>query len=397
MSMHRQTFDKSPDKPEVIKVTTVDRVSYQITKREYTDEGFMRVPGRVARTGIQQYLAVELGLTDRSPGEIVNVYRPPEEVFADTSLSSYDTKDVTDDHPIEMVNADNFKTVTVGVVSGPGTKDGDYVQAILVVKDKGAIKKIEDGKLQLSAGYTAEYIRNPGVTSDGEAYEFIQRDIRINHVALVDRARAGAEARLFDKKQEGIMPFKVTLDKGTDVEVADAATAQLIKNTIDGLRQRADDADAKAVRAQKDADTAEAKAEKLEEDLEEEKKKSSDAAIGEKVKAVLDTRERARKIAGKDFSCDSMDPVSIQRAALAVTRPNVDWAAKSEAYVTAAWDMAEEKADTEEDDKKKKDAEDSLDKLGKDFKDMKPGEAQAVRDKAYDDHVAKRHGTTQEA
>ncbi|MGL5729314.1 MAG: DUF2213 domain-containing protein, partial [Plesiomonas sp.] len=58
-----------------------DRASYSITQREYTPEGFLRVPGHVARPGIQQYLASELGL-DGDPNRIVNVYRPPEEVFS---------------------------------------------------------------------------------------------------------------------------------------------------------------------------------------------------------------------------------------------------------------------------------------------------------------------------
>lgn len=43
-----------------MKCTVFDRAGYRITQREYTDEGFLKVPGRVARTGIQEYLAREL-------------------------------------------------------------------------------------------------------------------------------------------------------------------------------------------------------------------------------------------------------------------------------------------------------------------------------------------------
>lgn len=57
-------------------VTVVDRAGYGITHREFTDEGYLRVPGRVARVGVQKYQAQELGLTDRSPTSLVAVYRP---------------------------------------------------------------------------------------------------------------------------------------------------------------------------------------------------------------------------------------------------------------------------------------------------------------------------------
>ena len=58
------------------------------SERTYTDEGFLVVPARISRTGIQEYLAVEMGLTDRDPNDIIRVYRPEEEVFSDLSLSS---------------------------------------------------------------------------------------------------------------------------------------------------------------------------------------------------------------------------------------------------------------------------------------------------------------------
>ena len=68
-------------------ITVNDRASYAVqSSRVFTDEGFLCVPGRVSRTGIQQYLARELNL-DGDPNRIVNVYRPEDEVFKDESLS----------------------------------------------------------------------------------------------------------------------------------------------------------------------------------------------------------------------------------------------------------------------------------------------------------------------
>jgi hypothetical protein len=44
----------------------------------------------------------------------------------------------------------------------------------------------------------------------------------------------------------------------------------------------------------------------------------------------------ARKVAGDAFTCDSVDPTEVMRAALLVKRPTVDWAAKSPAYIQAS-------------------------------------------------------------
>lgn len=378
-----------------MKILLVDRESYAITHREFTDNGYLKVPGRVARTGIQRYLAAELGLTDREPNAIVAVYRPPEEVFAPESLASYDNADVTNDHPSDLVNPKTFKQVVVGQVVSPGRRDGDYVVADLIIKDQEAIEAIEAGKTELSVGYLAEYAHEPGVTDSGEAYEFVQRRIAVNHVALVDRARAGRNARLFDRQpKEAITMHQVVLDNGSAVEVADKATAQLIQSTIDSLRKRAADAEAETAKAKDEAEAAKAKAEKLAEDLEEERKKSSDAAIAERVKAVADTQALARKIAGAEFTCDSVDPVEIKRAALAKVRPTIDWADKSPAYVLAAFDLEAEKKESEdeEEEERKQAAADSLKNLGKDFKDGKPADAQAVRDSVYDEFLKTRYG-----
>lgn len=328
-----------------------DRTSYRITKREYTDEGFLRVPGRVARTGIQEYLASELGL-DGEPNRVVNVYRPAEEVFKSESLSSYDGTDVTIEHPGTLVDSQNYKDVSVGVVRGSGIEDNDFVQCDLIIKDQVAVDAVNSGKVELSAGYTAMYEQIDGIAPCGTSYEFIQRDIRINHVALVDNARAGANARIFDNNQGERTMIIINLDSGP-VEVADQATATLINNDRNALKKRATDAESEKEKAQAKADGAE-------ESLEEEKKKSSDSAIAKRVDSLMSTRDSARKIAGEKFNCDSTDLPTIQRAALTAKRPNIAWDNKSVVYVQAAFDMEiekeEEDADIEDADKENTDS-----------------------------------------
>lgn len=324
-----------------MKCTVFDRAGYRITHREYTDEGFLKVPGRVARTGIQEYLARELGL-DGDPNRIVRVYRPPEEVFAPDSLNTYDASDITNDHPKELVTAVTYKGVAVGVVRGPGRQDGDFVAADLLIKDQKTINDINAGKCEISAGYTAIYDESPGSTGDGQPYDYIQREIRINHVAIVDRARAGANARVFDHNPGGnTMPVLITTDSGRSVDVADPANAQVVADSFDRLMKRATDAEAKA-------DKAQATADKAAEDLAEARKASSDEAINARVTLIGTTQALARKVAGDDFTCDSLDVVEIKRAALAKALPKRDWANKSAGYVEAAFDAESDKDEEEE-------------------------------------------------
>lgn len=326
-----------------MKCTVFDRAGYRITQREYTDEGFLKVPGRVARTGIQEYLARELGL-DGDPMRVVRVYRPEEEVFNDASLNTYDASDITSPHPPLLVTALTYKGVAVGVVRGPGRRDGDFVVCDLIVKDQKTIDEIIGGKCELSAGYTAVYDETPGVTEDGQAYDYIQRDIKINHVAIVERARAGANARVFDHNPGGnTMPVLITTDSGRSVDVADPANAQVVADSFDRLLKRATDAESKADKAQAAADSA---TEKLGDAV----KASSDEAIKARVTAITSTQAVARKVAGDGFTCDSLDVIEIKRAALAVALPKRDWSDKSAGYVEAAFD-AESDKDEDEDDK----------------------------------------------
>ena len=327
-----------------MKCTVFDRAGYRITQREYTDEGFLKVPGRVARTGIQEYLARELSL-DGDPMRVVRVYRPEDEVFNDASLSTYDASDVTNNHPHSLVTAATYKGVAVGVVRGPGRRDGDFVICDLIVKDQKTIDEIIGGKCELSAGYTAIYDEAPGVTEDGQAYDYIQRDIKINHVAIVERARAGANARVFDHNPGGnTMPVLITTDSGRSVDVADPANAQVVADSFDRLLKRATDAESKA-------DKAQATADKAAEDLAEARKASSDEAINARVVLIGNTQALARKVAGDGFTCDSLDVIEIKRAALAVALPKRDWSDKSAGYVEAAFDAESEKDDDEDDEK----------------------------------------------
>lgn len=342
-------------------ICTYDKQSYAITERIITDEGFLRVPGHVSRTGIQEYLGSELGFNhDR----IMRVYRPPSEVFDSESLASFAGSDVTIEHPAELVNSVNYKSTSAGTVT-TAVKDGDFVRCDLIVKDQKAIDAILAGKVELSVGYTATYKDKAGVTPNGEPYDLMQTCIRVNHVALVDNARAGPEAKIFDSSPTTTgatkMAVNIVLDSGRSIDVADAANAQLVADAFDRLAKRTKD-------AEEEREKMEAAKDAAEEELEEEKKKSSDSAIQARVKAIAETATAAKRIAGKSFACDSVDVTTIQRAALAAKFPKRAWADKSAVYVQAAFDAECEKEaeDSDEEEEENKASKDSYAQLSKD-------------------------------
>jgi hypothetical protein len=170
-------------------------------------DGYLVATAKCVRTGIQLYTGDELGKPEM---KIVRVYRPAEEVFAKDSLRSFSHAPIVIGHPQEgVVNSDNVKELGVGEVSTAAKQVGDWVELPLIFKDAAAVQKIESGELrELSAGYVADFDFTAGTTPSGEPYDAVQRSIRINHLALVDKARAGSQARVGDSaKPWGIAPL----------------------------------------------------------------------------------------------------------------------------------------------------------------------------------------------
>ena len=315
----------------MLQVIVNDRQSYKITHRRISDEGFLHAPAKVARTGIQEYLAKELGLPG-DPNRVVRVMRPEDSVFDENYLQSFDGTDITLDHPPVFVDSKNYQQYSRGVVKGAGTRDGDWIICNMIVKDNAAIRAIQEGKAEVSVGYSSLYDDN---VPEGADYEFIQREMIVNHVAIVDRARAGGLARFFDNLRGQTMPVLITNDAGTEIDVSVPENASLVADAFNRAIKRATDAEATvgALSAKIDAQG---------EQIATLQQQTSDAAITERVAAIAKVTSDARSVAGESFKCESLDTTEIKRAALSTVRPNIAWADKEVAYVNAAFDMAME-------------------------------------------------------
>lgn len=160
-----------------------------------TGEGFLicrNVP--IARAGNQEYLGREIGLTGSDAGQVITVRRPPEEVFSDAALASFEGKPVTNDHPPDLIGPDDVSFYEKGhaqVVRRGAGEWQDYVVADLHIHDRELINAIQGGKREISCGYECDYVRD----EDGT---YSQKNIRGNHIAVVDRGRAGKRAAILD-------------------------------------------------------------------------------------------------------------------------------------------------------------------------------------------------------
>ncbi len=169
------------------------RLSENISRRE--PEGYLlclNVP--VARTGTQDYLPEELGLSPGPPG-LISVLRPEAEVFSPETIASFEGMPVTNDHPPDGVDIGNIRALQKGhahnVRRGSG-EESDLLLADLIITDPVLIDLIMEGKREISCGYTYELCDENG--------QYIQRKIRGNHVAVVDAGRAGSRVSIKDHK-----------------------------------------------------------------------------------------------------------------------------------------------------------------------------------------------------
>ncbi len=233
----------------------LDRATIGTVNR--TSEGYVTARAKAVRTGVQDYLASELGVDAkvfpkdrqfiRHDGILdawVRVNRPESEVFAIDSISGFVHAPVTNDHPSQMVDADNWKSLAVGEVGANVLRDGEYLALDLILKDAAAIKSFDGGKKELSAGYTAEIEFADGEDSD----EMVMKNIRINHLALVDNGRAGW-ARIGDSaaNQWGVSPLttvnEVPKMEMKAVAIGDKAIVNVAATDADTLTKTLTDKD----------------------------------------------------------------------------------------------------------------------------------------------------------
>lgn len=351
----------------------VDKAPLLGTRR--TSDGYLVAEIKIARTGIQDYAGYEVGKPSMS---IVKVYRPEDQVFNKDSMKSYAHKPVTNDHPDEEVSSNNWKDLAVGQIGDPIARDGDFVRAPIIVMDSAVIEAVESGKREVSAGYTCDLAFEPGITPDGQHYDAVQRNIHINHVAIVSRGRAGKEARIGDDaKNWGISPFplidnevtQMTMttivlgDKAVQVLEKDAPVVDAFKKEILATNTQLT-ADFDTQLAQKDAEIAKKDAQIAE--LSE--KVLDGVAMDAAVQARADLIQNAKAIC-PDVVTSGLSDADIRKAVV-VKRFGDEMNTRSQSYIDARFDVLVEDAA-------------STDQLSKAITTVKPNDGRQMQNDAH--------------
>jgi hypothetical protein len=317
---------------------SVNRFDFAKFKATKTDEGYLVDTPIVGRVGIQTYMNAD--------GTVRKEYRPPEEVFHADALASMAGKPITDQHPNGKVTAANYKKLTIGTILGAGKPDGNDVRADIIIQDADAISKAEKGGIrELSLGYSVDLDETPG-EYNGEKYDAVQRNIRVNHLALVPKGRAG-NARLnldrFDAVafMEDVMSEKlsrVRLDNGIEYDAAPEVAHALDKLRADvaDFKNKAESAKNEAEKLAGERDTLKARVDGFAAELDKVKADALTLAHAQvKARAELEKAAEGFKVdhAGKTDR-------EVKEAVIKSVRADADLTGKSDEYVQAAFDMS---------------------------------------------------------
>ena len=218
--------------------------SVPMPRAYFTPEGFLRDKPILTSTGIFEY--------SNPDGSVRRELRLPEDVFSPESLKSYRGKPVVVSHDAGLIDKDNVADNQIGTILSEGERSGDDVRAEIIIHDTDAMK--DAGFRELSLGYNLDLDETPGEWN-GQRYDAVQRNIRINHLALVRDARAGEQARLNldSRDNENVlkggkrMSKKITNARHGDAVLSDEEFAK----AIDEYKMR------KAEREKTDADDVE--------------------------------------------------------------------------------------------------------------------------------------------
>ena len=339
-----------------------------ISDYQITDEGYLRVRARIARTGIQSY-------TDASGG-IRLEYRPETEVASQEALDSFREKCVTKEHPPVLLDASNTKDYAVGFTSADVAYSDGFVESTLTVTDKETIDEIMRGNIrEVSCGYKVDYVDQPGITPDGQHYDGFQKNIRGNHVAIVKRARGGTNVRLMLDSADAAVTELITSTKGETMSAnivfdgvsfeADPALAAAItaeredaKASYADMKRKYDEmmSEASKMKEEMDAmekemkgkcDAADGRADALEQELEA-AKADLEAAQQVNVDSLVEERialiDKARTSLDSEFDFAGKSAREIMEASIKAVRGDADLSEKSDDYVQAMFDTLAEVA-----------------------------------------------------
>lgn len=317
-----------------------------------------RVP--IAGAMVQKYI--------KSDGSEEMEAKLPEEILSDSTVSSANSKPVTDGHH-GLVTKDNSHDLMKGFTASNGHVEGNMLYNDITITDPNLISQIKNGsKRELSIGFETQMDPTSG-TYNGAKYDAVQRNIRINHVAVVPKGRAGHEVRLIGDSAEAVDQVEPSGEKGNQMETrvvrADGQNITVAADDVEKItkldadnsakaKQIADlDAQIKKLQSEKaqlqgdadasakKADEAQAKADSLEADNKK-IKEEFDKYKADGVDKKLELIDKVKSFVGDEYDYHGKSDRDMKIDAVkAIKGDSVDFTDKSDTYVQAAFDMLE--------------------------------------------------------
>lgn len=307
--------------------------------------GFLHVKGVIARSGIQFYYGMELPFEGLDPVEKYAVLRDPSEVSDEESIKSFINTPITDEHPPTLVTADNYKNYAKGSVSviNVVVEDETMLQTDMTIYDSMLSEKASDGKVKISAGYLCDYVEEAGEYK-GVPYQFKQVNIRGNHVAIVNNPRCGETCKMAidsddnitdeNTKNGGIM--KKIVINGVEYEVPEEVAAEFERLMAEENKEGEGSNGSSSTVIENGDEMEKLKAEN---DMLKSKLASQSNDSGKIAAEVAKRAEligTAKSIGVEVLATDSETAI---KAKVLKEKRGMDTADKSEAYISAAFDM----------------------------------------------------------
>lgn len=149
----------------------------------------------ISKAGVYPYGGFEIpGAPD--PHRIYNVFRPPEEL--ERSAASFALIPIRDDHLILGEQGESTDEQPIAGYTGEHvTYEHPYLYAPLKITSPKLKQQIDNGKIELSPAYFSTFDATSGVY-EGQPYDYVQRIVAGNHLALVDVGRTGPDVAVLD-------------------------------------------------------------------------------------------------------------------------------------------------------------------------------------------------------
>lgn len=298
-----------------------------------TDEGYLSGAAVITRAGVFKYTN-----TDGSPRFEL---RHPVDVFDQESLSTLKMKPITNRHPwFGAVKADNIKQVQVGMTGEQIVKSHPHVISTVVINDSKAIIDIENGVQELSAGYKCDIIKEDGIY-DGAHYQYRQKNIRYNHVALTDKGRAGPEVRLhLDELSKELGELDILFEDSSTLLTRGSG---MIKFKIDSCEYDIpQEVEGFITKLSTELDTTKAERDTFKSRLDSFEKRDFEAEKKEAVKIRRGIEAAAIAIVDKTIveKFDSLSDLEIKKAVISTVYPEIKLDNASDAYLDGCFNSA---------------------------------------------------------